>query len=956
MTFIKNNQERKKGVKILYSFVFISIFILSYSFLWPAFWNFVILPKTSPDSHGLRLELFKKGLFLNSTAGKTESLDSYVALDKPEHSALAFAVWEVPVSGRYRILLETDSTCVLNLDGKTVLKIKGIYPHNGDGTTQYLKQGSHLLLLKFYNGPNKGWVDFKVQRPGEVTFSRLSPSHLRYIKLNNFTEWWNIILFTKWALLSGLGLVLLFLWWPELSTLLRSKSLFIWLSNRNFLIWAAFSILMLLLVLGIWPLLWNFFILPQADLKTPGIRVDVFAGKEMAGNPVKSFIEPSTQLTLASPQSSLRAYAIWQVPKTGEYKLTLNCKDYGSLFIDEQMVISFPERAVGQTASVPIYLTQGNHLLVLRLTNFNNKGLMNFTVARPGSTETLYLSSRELISGPVKDLDLILKIVRIGKYVGLVGLSLALILLIIRLGNWGSYISTLIEPAPLSFFGAGVSLVVAVSLFLRILFLVDMHYPAIGAKCLALWGLAFSFGTLLGVFSVSLGKKIKNGIPGENPGIKGIETICLMAIMSIATIMRVLFLQNMEFKSDEIEMVHMAINLVRDHIPYVVGNLSSHDNRNPAGFLYLLSLPALISYHPIHITLFIVLLNVLAVFMTYCLVRNLLGWRAATVAALLFACSPWAIRCSMKVWPQHCVVFFALSLCLLLRTWYERGSWWRSVLLGVTAAMLSQLHFSSFLLLGGIVIFSLILIPKIPWKRLPVALLAFLLLWLPYIYYQAKHGPDTGHIIQKYIKEFPGKNLKTVRNVYWEVGGFFLDSDEAMGGLGKEFRASVWKPIYLTFYVWLILVLFGLYVFEFRYYPDQNPRAPNAVDWLKLYIWAIIFDLAVQVMINVQADISYVEFVFPWPFILIGLWVHQLEKPQPSKRVGKRMLYLPFIIVLLISVFGSAYFWSWQNFLGRTGGDGEYGNVFYRMEAAEIDFIRKTRPLPGPGPETKFSW
>ena len=245
-----------------------------------------------------------------------------------------------------------------------------------------------------------------------------------------------------------------------------------------------------------------------------------------------------------------------------------------------------------------------------------------------------------------------------------------------------------------------------------------------------------------------------------------------------------------------------------------------------------------------------------------------------------------------------------------------------------------------------------------PLEKITRGLLAFFLLWLPYIYYQAKHGPDSGHIIEKYIKEFPGENLDTVRNVYWEIGGFFLDSDEAMGSLGKEFRASVWKPIYTTFYVWVILVLFGLYVFEFRRLPDPNPRGPDTVDWLKLYIWAVIFVLTVQVMINVRADISYVVFIFPWPFVLVGLWVYHLEKIWSSKRIGKKLLYLPFIIVLIISISGSAYFWSWQNFLGRTGGDGEYGGVFYRKEAAVVDFIKTHRPLPGPlfGPESQFSW
>jgi len=958
MISIKGSRERKTGVRIVYSILFLSVFILIYSFLWPAFWNFVIFPKASSDSHGLRIELFKKGFLFNSPAGTRDSVESYLTLDRAEHSALAFAVWEVPVSGSYRLLLESDSTCALNLDGETVLKIQGFYPQNGDGIISYLKKGPHLLLFNFYSGLNKGWVDFKIQPPGETALSRISQQDLHYIKLNNFPEWWNFILFFKGALIVGLGLILLFFWWPELSTLFRSRSLLAWLLKRNPLIWVFLGLLMSSLVLGIWSFSWNYFLHTEANVKNSGMQVDLFAGKEMIGNPIQSFSQSSSKLILESPQSSLRAYAVWQVPQDGQYQLTLSCYDYGSLTIDNQLVIVFPERAINRTETVPFYLTGGPHFLLLRLTNFVNPGTMNLMVTKPGSQEALPLTSQEIHSGPIKNLELILKLVLAGKYLGLIGLSLALILLVVRLGNWGARLSNFMEQAPLSFYAAGFSLILAVSLVLRIFFLVDMNYPALGAKWTALWGLVFSFGALWGVFSTSIAQEMNNGIPKGTDRTQGIELIGLMAIMSVAVILRVLFLQNMELKTDEKQMIHMAVNLARDHIPYMVGNLTSHGNRNPPGLLYLLSIPAFISRHPIHITFLIALINILAIFITYRLVRHLLGWRAAAVAALLFACSPWAIRCSMKVWPCNCVAFFSISLCYLLRTWYEKGGWWRGFLVGITASMLAQLHFSSILLLIGIITFSLTMFPKIPWRRLPVVLLAFVLLWLPYVYYQAKHGPDSGHIIQRYLKEFPGGNLDTLRNVYWEVGGFFLDSDEAIGDLGKEFRASVWKPIYGSFYVWVALVLFGLFVFEFRSISNHPPPSEGTVDWLKLYIWAVIFALTAEIMMNVRADMSYVEFVFPWPFVLIGLGVHHLGKKRPSKRLGRRLLYLPFIIVLLISVAGSAYFWTWQDLLGRTGGGGEYGLVFYRQEAAEVNYIQTHRPIPDPlfGPETIFSW
>jgi hypothetical protein len=68
MISIKDGRVKKTGLKIGYSFILVSVFVLVYTCLWPAFWNLVILPKASSDTRGVRIELFKEGRLFNSTA------------------------------------------------------------------------------------------------------------------------------------------------------------------------------------------------------------------------------------------------------------------------------------------------------------------------------------------------------------------------------------------------------------------------------------------------------------------------------------------------------------------------------------------------------------------------------------------------------------------------------------------------------------------------------------------------------------------------------------------------------------------------------------------------------------------------------------------------------------------------------------------------------------------------
>jgi hypothetical protein len=117
----------------------------------------------------------------------------------------------------------------------------------------------------------------------------------------------------------------------------------------------------------------------------------------------------------------------------------------------------------------------------------------------------------------------------------------------------------------------------------------------------------------------------------------------LVPILVLAVVLRMGWPGLSEFKYDEARLSGLALDWVRGGPLPLAGMTSSTGVSNPPLSVYLLALPYALASSPIVATLFIGLLNVLAVAGCYALARRWYGRTAAWVSALLFAAGPWAI-------------------------------------------------------------------------------------------------------------------------------------------------------------------------------------------------------------------------------------------------------------------------------------------------------------------------
>ena len=708
--------------------------------------------------------------------------------------------------------------------------------------------------------------------------------------------------------------------------------------------WLAGALVLAGLWAAAWPLLWQGLILPGARDAAPGLMVTRRAGVDGQGELLGRGMAPSSDpLKLDRAQGSLRAQAIWLAPASGWYEFAFTADDYGRLDLDHQPLIVFSPAMICLSEKRRLWLEAGPHLLVLGLTNLEGAGFAALRVAGPGRPQAAPLGPSELRALDLPHLPWWLEGLTWWGYACLLGLSACVLGMLRHL--LGPYWPQLWEAGPRwthwALLLAWLAALVQVG---RVLGGLDLVWPAPGASLLWALGLLAAMAALAG----SAWARLR-----DRPAGGRVQT--LGALIALALLMRVAFLGNMEYKADEENMLYMALNLVRQSHLYLVGNLSSQGNYNPPAFLYLLGLPAALSSRPLVATLFIALLNTAAVGMTWVLARRLLGWWGAWVAALWLAVSPWAVRYAIKLWPQDCLLFFSLGLCLLLPAWAARGGWWRVLLVGAIASWLSQLHFTGLFLVAGLGLAGLPRGVRAPWGRLLATGLVFAALWLPYAWHQVREGSDGVSTATRFLSHLPRGELGHLWNAGRLLGGLGLDSPEVLGTSAARFQPwgrAGWEAAFHG--AWL-LALAGWLVWVRKGRRRPAPLAKE-VDWLGLYLWGAGLALAGVVVMDLHPHPHYALFVLPWPMLLAGQAVQALAGGDDSPAGPWRRAALGGLAagVLLVALAGASFFWTWQDHIGRQGGGGEYGPPYFQRMTAERSFVQHTRPLPGPGLETRW--
>ena len=912
----------------------------------PLLGQFILLPNMAPDRHGLSLELSTGQWPWGDTYHSQLLGHTLYQWDRPHTKAVLRGFWLVRRAGVYRLRFTCDDAGTLRLDQKPLIRTWGMHRANGGNAALYLEPGPHFIDIEVLNAPQKGRLELTAKGPGEAEHRILGPEDLAPLDLGNAGFWLGLR-----DVLRVLGLILLIAGlfmatYPWLTAGARRVLPLLLPRKRS---WPAACVALagLAAALWAWPLARNWVILPSADLNRHGFMVREYLDRGFQGGVVKTYQAPNSIIKLERPQSSLKAWTLWQAPEDGVYAMQLNADQAGCLRLDRELKLLVPERQAneGEPDRAKICVSQGPRLLMLSLNNYDYQGQIDLNVFHKGKG-VVPLTGEGLIYLDLPDLPEWLALVTALEYLGLLALAWGLTALGWRLWAPQAWREAALAE-PWAFGAAGLALTSFGCLSLRIAFQVDLSPPADWAFAMALVGVVSSLAA-----AVLAGARIF--FPGKQDSSWAFG-LAALALVALGGCLRLVFLTNMEYQPDEEGMWRLATNLVRDHIPYLVGNVSSKGNRNPAGFLYLLGLPAALGRSALWGGFFTAILNTSALGLTLFFVRRHLGPACALACGLLVACSPWAIRFSCNIWPQNLLFFFTMTLMLLLPGWVQKGGVWRSMAVGLCASLLVQLHFTGGLLLGGLALAWLaggreFKLPKVP--NLLLALAAFLLLWTPYLYYLLEYNSAGGQAVAKVLAKIPGDSLGQFFSAARLLASGWLDDIGTIGHLSWQFKALLWDPLTWPRLILPVLAACGLYVYAFRLPPKS--RADETMDWFRLFFRAALFALIILMVLDERHKMHYVEFLLPWPMILVGLWVRRLGQLPFPAALRRGFLTLSLALILLLSCLNIGFFLNWQSFIARCGGGGEYHPPFFAKQARECCFIQTTRPLPDNKPPRAF--
>ncbi len=372
-----------------------------------------------------------------------------------------------------------------------------------------------------------------------------------------------------------------------------------------------------------------------------------------------------------------------------------------------------------------------------------------------------------------------------------------------------------------------------------------------------------------------------------------IRQVLFVLIILTAAFLRLYHLEYMEFKGDEARNSFKALRFAREgNIPLTAG-ISSTGINEPPIFIYLLTIPYLLTSNPIFAAGFIAILNILGVVLCYHFVKKFYSVRAALITIALYAVNPWQVLFSRKIWTQNLLPpFILLFLYFIFQAIYNKNKNHIIYALFVLGILL-QLHLSSaYFILLAIVLIA-INHKAIDKKRLVLGIIAFLLTCVPYLIFQIQNNFVDVYTMLEIMKQ-ESKFHTEVFTIPFQLittQGF----DYSFGNDISAFEDTVISiPLLDKF---LSLLLFASFLFIFY---KSGKKA------IIFCLWLIIGLLYMAVNKVETIYMHYFHSFFPLFFILIGILISRFYDKIPL--YGKYLTDGFIVVVVLYQLSFSIHF------------------------------------------------
>jgi len=405
-------------------------------------------------------------------------------------------------------------------------------------------------------------------------------------------------------------------------------------------------------------------------------------------------------------------------------------------------------------------------------------------------------------------------------------------------------------------------------------------------------------------------------------------------LIAFSVIARVAYLHLMEFKGDELHFLSQAYLNARSF-----GSIRSLNSSlplpHPPLLVFVLALPVFFTVDPIIVTGWIVLLNIVGIWLLFEFLSEFFSRYVAILGTALFATAPWAVILSRKIWNPDIAFPFAIAFYFLFFIAIKDGKCWKVVIASVALAIACQSHLSFLMLLPTVVIYLLLVRPPIAFRTYGVCLIVVTSLLLPYVIdVVSHHSGGTQDFFASVVHSFSMPNASEFfSQLDWAVAASSgTHFDFLLGQQGFEtfvssnhlgFCLAILRFVVLFMYVCLIfqvaVLLKGLFKVGSRSLGMQQCIL------LFFFIHFCIVILAYS-LVHVPPFAHYYVVLYPiFPLVFALTW-DQLYRKYDWNPVRFMMHVISLGIVVVNTVFILSFF----SFIGRAPEAifGDYGRPY----------------------------
>jgi len=396
--------------------------------------------------------------------------------------------------------------------------------------------------------------------------------------------------------------------------------------------------------------------------------------------------------------------------------------------------------------------------------------------------------------------------------------------------------------------------------------------------------------------------------------------ILLLVILSLAAFLRLYRIQDyMTFLGDEGRDVLVAYNILHGHLT-LLGPTSSVGGffLGPIYYYFMAPFLLLFNYNPVGPAVMVALFGIATVWLIYKFCSDLFNSKIGIIAAILYAISPLVISYSRSSWNPNPLPFFALLALYTLYKASQKNSGKLFFLVGILLGVAMQLHYLT-LFLGAVVFVYIILSKEIEnkkeWVRMflvsakqnVLVFVGFLIGWSPLLAFELRHNFLDFKNISNFVLHSgnTGANLNffyTIYDVFFRLFGRLVFNYPAKEHLNL-YPVSI-LGIWMSCTILVATIIIGL-LFK-NFYEKFKVDKKDSKKYLLLILWLALGVLLFGFYKKPIYD-YYFAFMFPLPFILIGIIIFQIYE---LKKIGKLLAVIILVIVILLNLQGFPFKYS----------------------------------------------